>query len=239
MRNGEIVIGILGGMGPYATLDMYKNILDSIHVMKEWEYPQVVISSNPKIPSRTRAYLFKEKSPVPGLIKEAQRLEDAGATFIIVACNSAHYYLNDIKKHVKIPILNMVELTSKYIKANTNYKKIGIVGGEVTINSKIYDEYLNKYGIETIYPNEEEVKILRSIIDEIKHNRANNDTYIKMHHALFSMNEKGAEAIILACTEFPTFFKGMYVLSEKTIDPNKILIDSALIKAGYVIKDGN
>jgi aspartate racemase len=224
-------IGILGGMGPYASIDIYRIILDSIQVEKEWEYPHVIINSNPTIPSRTRAFLFGETSPVPDMIAAAKALERAGADFILLPCNSAHYFLNDVKAEVGIEIVDLIAETCRRVAdEHPSVKRVAVLGGEVTLQGGLYQKGFKPYGIsvEPITPSAE--RTLRQGIDMIKHNRREADVLSDFFALVEGLVRSGAHAVILACTEFPLIFRDLS-LHVPLIDPNFILAQVAIGKA--------
>ena len=96
----EKVIGVLGGMGPEATIDLFQKIVKLTPAKKDQEHIRIIIDNNPKIPDRTKAILYNGENPLPELVKTAQNLERAGADFIIIACNTAHYYFHKIQKEL-------------------------------------------------------------------------------------------------------------------------------------------
>ena len=102
------LIGILGGMGPEATLDLYRHILALTPASKDQDHIRVLIYSNPKIPDRTMAIAEEGESPLDSLVESAMLLERAGAEMIAMPCNAAHYYLPGMQKKLEIPVLDMV-----------------------------------------------------------------------------------------------------------------------------------
>ena len=118
------LIGILGGMGPEATLDLYRYILALTPATKDQDHIRVLIYSNPKVPDRTKAIAEEGENPVDSLIESAMLLERAGAGIIAMPCNAAHYYLPDMKKKVGIPILDMIAETRKKLKRQLPSAKI-------------------------------------------------------------------------------------------------------------------
>ena len=115
MQKNEKIIGILGGMGPEATIDLFQKIVKLTPAQQDQEHLRIIIDNNPKIPDRTKAILHGGENPLPELIKTAQNLERAGADFIIIACNTAHYYLPEIQKTVNITIFSIMQETALYI----------------------------------------------------------------------------------------------------------------------------
>ncbi len=193
------VIGVLGGYGPYATNDFYRLILNAISAKKDWDYPHVIIDSNPRIPSRARAFLFNEESPIPYMIQGIERLKNAGADFFICPCNTAHYFLRQIGDF-PLPFLDMVSLTLKQIVSD-NVKKVGILGSEVTVMTNIYEEELRKNNIEV--ENVNRIEDVRFIIEAGKQNKNSDEARELMLRLINEFKEKGADAVIYACTELP------------------------------------
>ena len=102
----------------------------------------IIIDNNTLIPDRTSHIMGRGESPVRELVKSALRLEAMGADVIIIACNTAHYYYNDIVKHVSIPVINMIEETAREVLKNKPYvKKAGLIATEGTYNTGIYRVY--------------------------------------------------------------------------------------------------
>ncbi|HNR64929.1 MAG TPA: amino acid racemase [Atribacterota bacterium] len=165
----EKIIGILGGMGPEATIDLFQKIVRSTPAKKDQEHIRIIIDNNLKIPDRTKAILYNGENPLPELIKTAQNLERAGADFIIIACNTAHYYLHKIQKTVNIPIFNMMQETALYIHHTfPSLKQVSLFATEGTIHTGLYQAYLDNFAIETLVPTQTEQKELMEIIYGVK-----------------------------------------------------------------------
>ena len=218
-------IGIIGGMGPYATIDLFKRIVDLTDAEKDWDNIHIIIDNNPQIPSRGRFFECNGESPLPELINSAKRLETAGADFLVIGCNQAHYFHNDVQKQVNIPILNMVEETIEHIlKTLPNIKEIGVVGARSTCQIN-YKQELEKNNLIPIIPEDDkDYKDLRIVIDSIKTGKGDKELLISICNKLI---KKGAEAIILGCTEFPIIIK-QRDLSVPTFDPNDIITKKAV-----------
>lgn len=193
------VIGVLGGYGPYATNDFYRLLLNAVNAKKDWDYPHVIIDSNPRIPSRARAFLFNEESPIPYMMQGIERLKSAGADFFICPCNTAHYFLRQVDQF-PLPFLDMVNLTLKQIVSD-NVKKIGILGSEVTVMTNIYEEKLIENNIEV--ENVNHIEDVRFIIEAGKQNKHLDEARKLMLRLIHEFKKKGADAVIYACTELP------------------------------------
>lgn len=216
-------VGVLGGYGPYATADFYKLILDSTSAEKDWDHLHVIIDSNPKIPSRARAFLFNEESPINYMIEGIDRLRDAGADFFVCPCNSAHYFLQQ-QNEFSLPFLDMTKVVvEEIVKSKLN--KIGIIGSEVTVGGKLYDKALNDKGIEAIHVND--LSKVRKVIEYGKHNKDLADGRILLLELIEELKSKGAEGIIYACTELPVVLPSEEV-DFIIFDTSKILAQNAV-----------
>jgi len=144
----EKIIGILGGMGPEATVDLFYKIIKLTPAEKDQEHLRIIIDNNPKIPDRTAAILGKGEDPLPALQETAQSLEKAGADFIIIPCNTAYYFLSSIQESVKIPILNMIEETAKETRKKIPpIKKVGLLASVGVYETKIYHQQFEKFNL--------------------------------------------------------------------------------------------
>jgi aspartate racemase len=217
------VVGVLGGYGPYATADFYRLILNATPAEKDWDHLHVIIDANPKIPSRARAYLFNEESPIKYMIEGVDRLKNAGADFFVCPCNSAHYFLQQ-QEEFSLPFLDMTEVVvDEILKSKKN--KIGIIGSEVTVGGEVYDKPLNKKGMEAIHV--DDLSKVRKVIEFGKHNKGLAEGRVLLLELIEELKNKGAEGIIYACTELPI------VLPSEEVD--FLIFDTSKILAQNVI----
>ena len=169
MKKKEKIIGLLGGMGPEATIDLYSKIVKLTVAKKDQEHLRIIIDNNPKVPDRSLAILKGGISPLNTLQKSAQNLEKAGVDFIIMPCNTAHYYTSSIKSVLNIPVLNMIKETAKEINTiEPKIKKVGLLVTDGTIKTKLYLRELDKYSIKIVLPEEEEQKLVMLSIYNLK-----------------------------------------------------------------------
>ncbi|MEA2005264.1 MAG: amino acid racemase [Acidobacteriota bacterium] len=229
-------IGILGGMGPEATVHMFELIIKNTKAEKDQDHIPVIIYSNPKIPPRTDAVFNKGPSPTPFLIEGAELLEKAGADFIIMPCITAHYFFHEVAAHVSIPFLNLLEESLLWIKRNIpGIKTAGIISSTGTLESRLFHNTLGNEGIEVINPNKnEQQKVMKAIFGEkgIKAgytSGAPKEIIIQIAHSLI---QRGAEAIIAGCTEVPLVLTSKDI-SVPLIEPMSIIARVSIKKAGY------
>jgi aspartate racemase len=227
----EKIIGILGGMGPEATIDLFYKIIKFTPAEKDQEHLRIIIDNNPKIPDRTAAILGKGEDPLPALKQTAQNLEKAGADFIIIPCNTAHYFLSSIQESVNIPVLNMIEETAKETKKRIpQIKKVGLLASIGVYKSEIYHQHFKKFNIEVISPEEKGKEEIMKVIYTIKAGDLSQKVKKNILKITQKLIDKGAEVIIAGCTEIPLILKEGDV-SIPLIDPTQILARIAVQKA--------
>ena len=224
-------IGIIGGMGPLATVDLYSRIVMRTKAQRDQEHLHVIIDSNTNIPDRTKAILGGGVDPTVELIKSAQRLEQAGADFLIMPCNTAHFFIDKIKTSVNIPFINMVEETVKY--TFNKYGKdmvVGLMATDGTIKSKIYEGYYAAMGIKTVVPEKTQDKIMKFIYDVIKGGKYEEGTDL-FFECVNELKDMGADAFLLGCTGLSSA-QYLYKLEGPYINPMEVITESSIIYAG-------
>lgn len=227
-------IGILGGMGPMATVDLFRKIVYNTAATKDNEHIHIYIDNNTDIPDRTEAILHNCKDPVPELIGSAVKLVCMGADFLVIPCNTAHYFYDKICKKVDVPVLNMIEETAKeVIKQNLEY--VGLLATDGTIETRVYDSVFEKYGIKVIHPS---ISAQNHVMDLIyKGVKAGNKelNLDNFYDVLDELMQNGAQTLILGCTELPLAFE-IYDIKHKNIDPTNVLARSAVVYANGTLR---
>lgn len=227
----NVTVGILGGMGPFATLAFYEKLLKLTPAQKDWNHLRIIIDNNPHIPSRSRAYLYDEESPVKEMIESCLKLQYYPTDFIVIPCNSAMYYLKDVRKQITVPILNIIEITSKRIsnKIEKN-SRIAVWGGIITYLEKLYRPYILKEGHKYIDHHKNDQKQIEYFIESIKIGQSiittQLDVFIKKY-----INKYKPDAIVFGCTEFGC----LPDLNSKY--SNTVFIDSDTELASYIINN--
>lgn len=227
----QVVIGILGGMGPAATVDLFQKIIAVTPAAVEQDYLRIVIDCNPKIPDRTRAIFSQGEDPTRALIETAQNLERAGADFILIPCNTAHYFLDRVQNAVGIPIINMIAETVKELREEFPWvKRVGLMATSGTIRSKLYHNEFFNAGVEVI--SADETLVMEAIYgpDGIKAGNLQEKPRQLLLQAAQNLTESGAEAVIAGCTEIPLVLK-KDMLPVPLLDPAEVLATVAVRKA--------
>lgn len=223
-------LGIVGGMGPAATCDLMQKIIALTAASCDQEHLHMISDVNTDIPDRTAAILHGGADPVPELVKSGKRLEAAGAEFLILPCNTAHYFYDRLAEKVTIPVLHMPRLTAAVLK-EAGVKRAGVLATDGTVRSGVYEKALLAEGIEPVYPTaEHQAMIMRLIYDGVKGRKiALSD--IPVPDILAALRSRGAEKFLLACTELPIAFQELGI-SKDCLDPTRVLAFSAVRFAG-------
>jgi aspartate racemase len=227
----EKIIGILGGMGPEATADLYMRIIRATPAKRDQDHPRIIIYSNSKVPDRTAAIVGAGPSPLPELIRAGKRLEEAGADFIIIPCNTAHYFLDDLQKELRVPILNMIRLSAG--RARSLYPKIrraGLLATDGTVKSGLYAAAYGEAGVEILQPTpEKQAEVMRAIYQCIKAGNLIDGGFL-LRGVSKDLIAGGAEMIICGCTEVSLVLKDG-VLPVPILDPLQVLAEAAVSEA--------
>jgi len=221
----EKIVGILGGMGPEATIDMFQKIVDATPAVENEEHLRIIIDNNPKLPSRQDAILRGGPSPVPEMIKSGKLLADAGADFIILGANTAHWFQPEMQRGVPIPILHIIEETVQYVKtALPEVRTVGILATTGAMKTGMFPKEFEKAGITALTPDEAQQTAVMDAIMDFKRHGSLDGPRKALLDAAGSLKSRGALAIVMGCTEIPIFLKGADA-GVPLIDPNIILAD--------------
>ncbi|MBW6442284.1 amino acid racemase [Patescibacteria group bacterium] len=219
------LIGVVGGVGPEASNKFCEFLISKKKGTCDQDKIPFVHLCNPQIPDRTDYILGLGKDPTPELIKTSKILENLGVDLIIVPCNTAHVFLPKVQEEIKVPIVDMEKILVKKILLDKNHlKKIGLLTTDGALKSKIFQSYFNEVGIETILPDkyEQENLVMKSIYGKegIKSGKKLIPKRL-LTQAIKSLIERGAEAIVLGCTELPLVIK-QKDFSIKVFDPMEL-----------------
>ena len=246
------MIGILGGMGTQAGLDFCNKLAILNRGKIDQEYPLFLLYNKADIPGRPESIgvhtgnlsnkLFNKKSKkkyllvLKSLLKGCQLLKKSKSKFIVIPCNTAHYWYDDLKKKIKIPILSMPEQAYLYTKKNCKPdSKIGLLSTEATIKTKVYNKYFNN-NFYVVHPTKlVQKRYVNLAIKLVKQGKVK-EASKAIQPAITYFKRIKCNKIILGCTELPVAvfaFKSYKFAKESKIfiDPNLILAE--VCKAKY------
>lgn len=228
-------IGILGGMGPLATADLFRKIVLMTKAGCDNDHIRIYIDNNASIPDRTAAILYGGVNPVPVMAESLKKLEDCGADCIILPCNTAHYFLPQLQEMTKIPILSMLDATAAACAKIYPGRTAAILATKGTLATGLYENALTKHHVAYLAPNaKEQDALMRVIYDGVKAS-AKPEVYRKdMKQVISTMTRRGADYFILGCTELPVAAE-LLKLPQPTIDPTTELAKAAIRFCGYEV----
>ncbi|MBW1731295.1 MAG: amino acid racemase [Deltaproteobacteria bacterium] len=228
-------IGILGGMGPEATLACFARIITNTPASRDQDHLRVVIDSNPKVPDRTQAILGQGDSPLPLLIEGCRALERAGADFVIIPCVTAHFFWEDLLRHSPLPLISLLDVVAEAITRNyPEIKRVGLLATSGTIQSGIFQQRLATEGIETLACNQEDQDRIMAAIYEVKKSpsgvsrEALTANVVEIAQRLL---DRGAQGIVAGCTEIPLIL-GSEHIPAPYFDSLLLLARAAIRRAG-------
>ncbi|MEA4920116.1 MAG: amino acid racemase [Clostridiaceae bacterium] len=227
----EKTIGILGGMGPMATADLFTKIVSLTKAGCDNDHIRIYIDNNSKIPDRTQAILYGGKDPLPYMLESAKKLEQMGADCLIMPCNTAHYFYEPLSKAVSIPFLHLIEEAAKLVQEG---RRPGLLATTATVQTGLYAKALEKYGFEAIVPDEEYQKLSMEAIFDVKGGTVPNKEHFES--LLEHLKSKGADIFILGCTEMPIAFQWLDI-KEPFVDPTSALAKAAIRFCGKDVNE--
>lgn len=225
-------IGILGGMGPEATVDLFAKIVRATPARRDQDHLRVIIDSDPKIPDRAAHLAGRGPDPRPYLLRAANNLVDAGADLIAVPCNTAHAYYDEIAAGVPVPVLHMMrEVAAWFAVERPDIRRVGLLATVTTVRLGLYHDALAGAGIEVLVPHEVAQQGLNRAIygpDGIKAGK-HLEARPRVLAAARDLARRGAQAVILGCTELP--------LVVGTADLDLPVVDATAILAGAAVRE--
>lgn len=228
-------IGILGGMGPMATADLFAKITAMTKADCDNDHIRIYIDSNAQIPDRTQAILHGGTDPVAEMTSALEHLKLCGADCIIMPCNTAHYFLPRLQAKTTTPILSMLQATAKACAQRYPGKTAGILATQGTLCSGVYEQALQEQGVPYILPEQADRERLMSVIyDGVKKGCPIEQSRRDMEACLANMAQQGAEYFILGCTELPIAAEQLH-LPQAFVDPTAELAKAAILFCGYEV----
>ncbi len=239
----EKKIGIIGGMGPKATCELLEKIIKYTDASKDQEHIGIILECDTKVPDRSAAILSGGESPAPELIACGKRLIGAGADILVMHCNTAHYFYDEVAPKLDAPLFHMLRETAKSI-AEAGIRRVGVLATTGTKQSGVYDKALNEYGVEAVYPGGAKQDLLMSLVYDFAKRGSGEFDEDGMRDILTSLRETGAETLIIGCTEVPILLRQLpeYAKTEEFdmelgfIDPTLITAKKLIKLAGYKVR---
>jgi aspartate racemase len=228
---GERVVGILGGMGPAATVDLMQRIVAGTPANDDNDHIRMLVDNNPKVPSRIKALIDNTgPSPVPVLQRMARGLQAQGADFLVMPCNTAHHFYDDLLSAIDIPLLNIMELVAGEIaQRQPGVRRVGLLASSALSRIVLYEPWIASINAQILYPEANAQAALMELILAVKSNRDVSVGHTALAHCAEELCAAGADCLVIACTELSVIANSLH--SELSV------YDAADILAKAVVRE--
>ncbi len=230
-----LTIGVLGGMGPEASADFYRRIVDLTFARRDQDHLHVIVDGDPSVPDRTAFLDGKGDDPVPALRTVARRLEIAGAELIVMACNTAHAFYPQVAQSMDVPLVDWIgEAAGAMAGLYGSQSRIAVLATKGTLKTQLYQTALDRHGVEACVPDGPAQQELMDVIYGKGGVKAGGNDRENLRRRVQGVAEQsiasGADAVLLACTELSSLF---YAVPKSWPVPVE---DAAQLVAGRVIE---
>ena len=247
------LIGIVGGLGPFAHIDFERKLLDAASELtsarRDQDFPQWVLSSIPQTPDRTEAFFGQADDPTPALRQSLERLKSAGADFAVVACNTAHLFLKQLRGQSPLPILSLIEATVDEASRIAPGGSVGLLATTGTLRSGLYHEPLTERGLRAMSPldlEDGEALQLRCVMEPIygpwvdgRHQGGGIKTdggsprarKLLEEAARRLVEDAAGDVLVAGCTEIPLALEGPEAAGRPLLDAARLLAAAAVRRA--------
>jgi aspartate racemase len=234
MTSSTKTVGVIGGLGPAATLDFFQRILKRTKAVRDQDHLRLIIDNNTKVPDRNAA--AKNGGPSPGAViaATARGLETAGADFIVMACNTAHAYENEIREKISVPFISMIEETVLAV-ADLRPERAGVLAADGCLAANLYQDGLRKAGVEPVLLSADSQRTFMELIYRIKSGDTGETVRRSMATLAKKLEVQGAEVIVAGCTEVPLVLSQDDVEAE-LISSTDVLVERTIVFAGAELK---
>jgi aspartate racemase len=200
----ELVVGVIGGLGPEATLDFLGKVLVHSNARTDQEHLHLIVEINPKTPNRNAAIAGTGPSPAPMLAGMARALERAGADFIVMACNTAHAFENDVRAATGLPFVSLIEEVVNDVRSrHPDARTVGLLAAQGCLDAKIYQTAFGRHGINVIELGRSQQSEFMALLYQIKGGDLSETVRTKTRALGDALVAQGADILIAACTEIP------------------------------------
>lgn len=198
-------LGVLGGMGPMATVDFVKRIVEKSPACSDQEHMAMIISNNPITPDRTKCILENGEDPLKVMLSNLMSLKESGATHAVIPCNTAHYWLDKLKCD-DLPFISIIDSVLNEA-CRRKMQRIGILATDATVKTGMYAKAIETKGMQVMLPDSQQQADVMQGIYQVKAGNIEQGRAL-MEPVFDSLIAQGADGVILGCTEIPLAFDG-------------------------------
>ncbi len=198
------VVGVLGGMGPDATVDFMQKVIALTPADKDQDHIHMLVDHNPTVPNRQVAILDGGEDPGPVLAEMAKRLEAAGADILVIPCNTAFVFAASVREAVSIPLISIIDVTiDAILQRDSSVERVGVLATNGCLQAKVYQQALHQHSLSPVLPDDDELAALMVLINRVKAGDRSDIVAAAMRKLANALIARGAQAIVAGCTEIP------------------------------------
>lgn len=227
-------VGVIGGLGPLATLDFFERIIKRTSAVREQDHLRLIIDNNTKIPDRNAYKRGEGPSPGPPLADAARALQAAGADFIVMACNTTHAWEAEIRAAISVPFISIIEETADVV-AELRPERAGVLAVDACLSSSLYQDALTKRGVAPVLLNADSQRTFMELIYRVKSGDTGETVKRSMTTLARKLEAQGAEVIIAGCTEIPLVLTADDIEGE-LVSSTDVLVERTIVFAGAELK---
>jgi aspartate racemase len=227
-------VGVIGGLGPAATLDFFERILKKTKAQRDQDHLRLIIDNNTKLPDRNAAARGEGPSPAAAIAATARRLQDAGADFVVMACNTAHEFEAEIRAAISVPFVSMIDETVAFA-ANLGAKRVGVLAGDACLAAQLYQDGFRKTGIETVLLHADSQRSFMELLYRIKAGDTGPTVRRSMATLAKKLEAQDVDVIVAGCTEVPLVLTADDVDAE-LVSSTDVLVERTIVFAGAELK---
>ena len=204
MMNKRKIVGVLGGMGPDATVDFMTKVIALTPADRDQDHLHMLVDHNPTVPNRQTFILGGDEDPGPAMAAMASRLEVAGADFLVIPCNTAYAFQKSILDVISIPLISIIDESIDAIGEKApDAKAVGLLATNGCLQAGVYQSAMAAKDLVAVMPEDDELEQLMTLVNGIKAGHKGSDVSASMRKLAEALVDRGAAAIIAGCTEIP------------------------------------
>jgi aspartate racemase len=231
-------VGVIGGVGPLATAYFLQRVVQRTVAGRDQDHVDLVVLNHATIPDRTEFVLGRSAAdPGPVLARDARRLEDFGVRFLVMPCNTAHYFTQQVLDAITVPFVSIVDVTVAAARARVpGLERVGLLATAGTVASKVYDDAFAAHGVDVVVPDADDQGVVNAVIyDQVKAGRPADPDALRGVAA--RLVERGASVVVLGCTELSVAAVDHGLLDEEPfLDSMDELVRATIEGAGHQVR---
>lgn len=235
--DGRVEVGVIGGVGPAATVCFLDLVVRHTAAERDQDHLDLVVLQHASIPDRT-AYILGRSADDPGpvMAADARRLERLGVGFVVVPCNTAHHFTDEVAAAVGVPVLSIVDETADEVVQRGDVARVGVLATSGTLAASVYQRAFAARGVEALVPDDaEQDVVMRIIYEQVKAGRPAD--VAALHGVADALQARGADVVVLGCTELSVVAAAHDLLADaRYVDSLDVLARRTVQRAGYPLR---